>query len=254
MRRLVAVLVMATGCAVAPALADGYTPEWCAANRNQNDIASASCADATWCKAHGTDDRISRIACDPFRSKADAGGLMPHITRTTLDTGPKLTRDETVSPCFADAGCSIETERPGDRKHADADGTMLPPGVAVARLALRGDIEFGYAGVMHVRVALMNAHEGVLWINGKPYGSRQTRLNPTEISTLVDAINRAQFWRLPARGGHMGVADGKMASIEISVPGRRHHVADAVGPRGAVDLSVLVNASTPIVFAHWKGI
>jgi hypothetical protein len=255
MRWAAAALVMAAAFAAAPAFADGYSPEWCAANRDTDQTSRMMCADVPWCAAHWNDDRLTRMYCDPFRSKADNTLPMPHMTRATLDAGPKLTREETVSMCFAGAGCGLNPPHLlGTKPVVDNDETMLPPGVTAARLALRGDIEFGTAGIMHVRIALMNGREGVLWINGAAYGSRQTRLSPAEIGTLVEAINRAQFWRLPARGGHMGPADGMLASIEISVPGRQHHVTDAVNPRGGVDLSALAGAIIPIVFAHWKGI
>lgn len=255
MKGMAAGLVMAAACAAVPAMADGYSPQWCAQNRNQDVATRDLCADVPWCSAHWNDDRHTRIACDPFRSKADATLPMPRMTRATLDMGPKLSREETVSMCFAGAGCGFaRPPREGERAAPDSDETMLPPGVSGARLALRGDIEFGTAGIMHVRIALRNGREGVLWIAGKAYDARQTRLSPAEIGSLVDAINRSQFWRLPEKGGHTGPADGMMASVEISVPGRQHHVTDFVGWHDAVDLSVLVNAITPIVFAHWKGI
>jgi hypothetical protein len=255
MRPVAAALVTVAVCAAVPAFAQELTPQWCAENRDQNITTRSLCADASWCKTHWNDDRISRIACDPFRSKADVGLPMPQMSRAALDMGRMLSREETISLCFAGAGCDINPPHLlGTKPVVDEDETMLPPGVTAARLALRGDIEFGTAGVMHVRIALVNGREGVLWINGEDYGYRQTRLSPAEISTLMDALNRSQFWRLPVQGGHMGAADGMMASIEISVPGRQHHVTDMVGQRGAMDLSVLANAITPIVFAHWKGI
>jgi len=255
MNRLAAVLAMGCACAAAPAWADGYSPEWCAANRDNDRMSRLNCADAPWCKAHWNDDRETRVACDAFRSKADASLPMPHMTRATLDMGPKLTRGEAMSRCFAGQECGLgQPYLVGRKPREDTDETMLPPGVPGARLALRGDIAFGNLPIMHVRIALMNGREGVLWINGSPYGPHQARLGPAEISSVVDAINRSQFWRLPAHGGHMSPADGMISSIEIAVPGRRRHVTDSTNPKGGVDLSVLTHAITPIVFAHWKGI
>jgi hypothetical protein len=45
---------------------------WCDASLIENkDQAFDYCANRDWCAAHGNDDRITRIYCDPFRSRAD---------------------------------------------------------------------------------------------------------------------------------------------------------------------------------------
>ena len=67
-------------------------------------------------------------------------------------------------------------------------------------------------------------------------------------------MNRSDFWRLPPALSHSGAADGEYANVEVTVPGWRNHVGDAIGDGDAVDSSTLVNALSEIIARHWKNV
>jgi hypothetical protein len=96
----------------------------------------------------------------------------------------------------------------------------------------------------------------VTW-NNNGNGPRQTesvRLKPTEIDHIIAALNKSDFWRLPHEPHHMGAADGEVAAAEVSVAGRKNHVFDFIGDSEAVDSSVLVNAISVVIHAHWNNV
>jgi hypothetical protein len=128
-----------------------------------------------------------------------------------------------------------------------------------ARLALTAHIAVWTFPLTVVKVGIAAGGRGVMaltWnLNGTgPRRTETIRLNSYEVDHLLSALNRSSFWRLPYDGHHMGVADGEVATVEVSMPGRRHHVTDSIGPEDGVDLTVLVNEISRIVAHHWKDV
>lgn len=249
------------------ALADNA--EWCTLHRNESLQTRGMCADKAWCAAHWNDDRISRIACDPFKSNANLKAPALDLDLTNLADTPLLNAAEMLSECWerglsgyrskSHSACQIVPVLQGERPDRDNDLRLLPPGMNEARLALRADFVFGWLPVMHVRIGLLSPDSGTIWVNtARSSGPRQTRtarLTRAEIGKIIGALDRSQFWQLPEEGGHQPVPDGEGASIEVSISGHKHHVLDAVDPApGAVDLSILARATTTIIFARWKDI
>src|SRR5437763_13733461 len=72
---------------------------WCAESRYQNNSNRTLCADRTWCVAHFNDDWLSRLACDPFRTKADKTLQRWALSAAALDTAPLLDISEQRSSC-----------------------------------------------------------------------------------------------------------------------------------------------------------
>jgi hypothetical protein len=96
----------------------------------------------------------------------------------------------------------------------------------------------------------------VTW-NRNGTGAREThsaRLSPAEITQILVALNRSDFWRLPHQPGHIGPTDSEVARVDAIVPGWRNHVTDSIGDADAVDSSVLVNALSEIIAKHWKDV
>lgn len=247
------------------ALPSGYArehPKECAEARAKNTDWRFTCADRPWCAVHKNDDRKSRIACDPYISEANPRLPSITVTRGWLDASRDLTEAEVRTECEPpdtskkDKVCALS-----DMRHsADVmDGRLLPKEMKTARLGLRADIAVYVFPVTVVRLGI--AAGGVGWIettwnlNGNgPRETHSARLNPAEIDQLLAALNRSDFWRLPHQGRHMGVTDGEVAALEVSVPGWKDEAMDTIGDSDAVDLSVLANAISAIIRAHWRNV
>jgi hypothetical protein len=208
------------------------------------------------CEAHVNDDERSRTACDPYISKADRKRPSVTISRAWLDAARDLTERETMSRCQRPALIVYPEGSPPPRFDLV---TMLPAGMKTAKLALCGNISIGMFAPTIVKVGIGSggaAGMEVTW-NRNGTGPRETHsvpLNPAEVTQLLIALNRSDFWRLPTGPSHSGAADGEMANVEVVVPGWRNNVGDAIGFDDAVDSSVLVNALSKIIARHWKNV
>ena len=208
----------------------------------------STCASRAFCDAHRNDDRMSRIACDPYVSKADRSRASVTISRAFLDSARDLTGQETFFVC-----------QPFLAMGSPPPGTMLPAKMKTARLAVCAAISVWTFPPTIVKVGIGPAGTGMLEVswsrNGT--GARVTdslRLSPAEVTQILVALNRSDFWRLPHEPGHLGVADGEIATVEATLPGRSNHVMDAIGDGEAVDSSILVNALSEIIASHWKNV
>jgi hypothetical protein len=126
-------------------------------------------------------------------------------------------------------------------------------------LALRADIAVYVFPITVAKIALASGHSGVLSLtwSGNGNGPRRVEtlaLKQEEIDRLLAAMNRADFWRLPHQGGHVGPADGVVATVEVAASGHKNNVTDAIGDSEAVDLSILVRTISAIIGAHWKNV
>ena len=236
-------------------------PEECADARAKSSDWRLTCVDRAWCAQHRNDDPKNRIACDPYESRAIA--ILPSVTVTQgwLNAARDLTDAETRIGCGPDQShrdktCSMSWLRGEAGK---SDDRLLPNEMKAARLALRADISVYVFQPTVVRLGVGGG--GTAWIevtwNLNGNGPRQTqsaRLNPAEIDHLLAALNRSNFWRLPHEGHHLGPTDGELAAVEVSVPGWKNEAMDAIGDADAVDLSVLVNAISTIIHAHWRDV
>lgn len=235
---------------------------WCDASlADDKDKAFEYCANRDWCAAHGNDDRITRISCDPFRSRADLGQPAVKVSAAGLDAGRDLNDVETQSFCFdlvhASDGCGVGAGV--NSRNIKPDWELLPPGMKTARLALVAHIAVWTFPVTVVKIGIGAGGKAVMSLtqNVNGTGPRRTetlRLSGYEVDHLLAALNRSDFWRLPHRGGHVGPTDGEAATVEVSISGRRNHVSDSIGPADGVDLTVLVNEITRIVARHWKDV
>ena len=241
-------------------------PSYCAELAvRHDDYARSQCVTRAWCSQHWNDDRITRITCDPMRSRADRRLPAPHISASSLASLPDLSETGTRSECSTSSlfpnkiGCGLMQGSDASSVLSNVDDNLLPQGVRAVKLALRAYISLGPFPTTVVKIGLQSGNSGVMsvtWnINGK--GSRQTksaRLKPPEINQILAAIDKSDFWRLPHEPYHMGPADGELAEVEVSIGGRKNHVVDAIGDSEAVDSSVLVNAISEIIRAHWKNV
>jgi hypothetical protein len=234
---------------------------WCDANLPTDQFAREQCVNRDWCDAHWNDDRVTRITCDPFRSRADFSQPSVKVSIASLDAGRDLSDAEIGSTICLDEihdfYCSDPVllkdvlKRPAIR--------LLPPGMKTARLALAAVILLGQFPATVVKIGIGAAGQGVMsltWnLNGKgPRRTETIRLGGYEVDHLLAALNRSSFWQMPHNPRHQGVADGEIATVEVSVPERRNHVTDVIGPDDAVDLSVLVNEIGMIIGHHWKDV
>jgi hypothetical protein len=271
MRQGLVCLVFAVGLASAgrvAAMPSSYVrehPAWCAANRPTSEFARTQCADHRWCAAHWDDDRITRITCDPYRSQADHRMPSRNISVASLAASRDINASEEISDCLGlstnmlGVGCGLMGRSRSGGLAEENNPNMTPMGMNSARLALRAHISLGPFPVTVVKVGIVSGGSGLMSVtaNANGNGPRQThvvRLRPDEVDHLMAALNRSQFWRLPVEPRHQGVADGEVASVEVSIPGMKHHVTDSIGSGDAVDLSVLVNALSVIIAGHWHDV
>jgi hypothetical protein len=239
-------------------------PAWCTANRQTDQFARTQCTDRRWCCAHWNDDRTTRIACDPYLSKADKRLPSPNVSVASLAASRDINVSEDISDCLGlstnifSFGCGLMGRpRPGGLAEDD-NPSMTPTGMKSARLALRAHVSLGPFPITVIKIGIASGGSGLMSVtanaNGNGRRTRVVRLTSNEIDHLIAALNASQFWRLPAEPRHQGPADGKLASVEVSIPGLKHHVPDSIGDSDAVDLSILVNALSVIVARHWHDV
>jgi hypothetical protein len=236
-------------------------PDYCAEAWAQKNDGRTYCGSRAFCAKHKDDDRISRMVCDPYVSKADPHHPSLAIDQHWLSTVRALNETEMNSVCDRvttriDERCSLAIIKKPD---GEPDYRLLPPQMKGARLGLRADITLGPFPVTVVRLGITDGTHGWLELrwnqNGNgPCTNRTIPLTPAEIDSLLAAMNRSDFWRLPPKYSHMGAADGEIAMVEVSVPGWNAHVMDSIGDSDAVDLSVLVNAISQVIHDHWKNV
>ena len=244
---------------------DPYSPEdhtaWCAANVHAAPVILAqNCRSRSWCAVHGNDNQIMHKACEPWRSHADPNLPAVKVSAASLDAGRELTYAETQSFCFdvmdAHDGCGVG--QVAASKGIKPDWELLPPGIRTARLAMAAHIGLWIFPPTVVKIEIGAGGKGTMSLNwGPERGSRRTetiRLSSYEVDHLLAALNRSSFWQLPHQDIHEAVADGEVATVEVSMPGRRNRVTDFIGPRGAVDLSVLVQEIGYVISHHWKDV
>lgn len=242
-----------------------YAPQdhsaWCAANPKADPVTLAvNCRGRSWCSAHGNDNRIMHQACEPWRSHASPNMPAVKVSAASLDAGRDLTDVETQSFCFdvkdAPDGCGVGGVAAS--KGIKPDFELLPQGMKTARLAMVAHISLGFFGSTVVKIGIGSGGRGVMSLNwSSGHGRRRAvtiRLNSFEADHLLAALNRSSFWQLPYQDVHEGVSDGEVATVEVSIPGRRNHVTDFIGPPDAVDLSVLVQEIAHIISLHWKDV
>jgi hypothetical protein len=214
------------------------------------------CGSRQFCTVHRNDDRISGFVCDPYVSKADRKLDSITITQAWLATARDLNALEMLARCQP---YILPTDRGVLRKNETGFGDILPDRMKIGRLGLCAAISFGPFPTTIVKVGIGAAGQGwmeVTW-NRNRTGAREThilRLNPAEIDHLLVAVTRSDFWRLPHRGGHLGAADGEMATVNVAVAGWTNHVTDAVGDPDAADVSILVNTLSEIIGKHWHDV
>lgn len=234
----------------------------CAEAWAKRDDNRAICGSRDFCAAHRNDDRISRIVCDPYESKADRKLDSIMLSGAWLDAARNLKDMEPWSQCVASDvrdlhPCAMVAY---SLKKLDATGdSLLPAGMKNAKLALRAHIQLYNFPVTVVRLGIGAGRVGVMEVtwNRNANGRREThsvRLDPSEIDRLLVAINRSDFWRLPYQGQHMGPTDGELAAVELSVAGWKGHVRDIIGDADATDLSILVNELTRMIKSHWTDV
>ena len=226
-----------------------------------------------WCDAHWNDDRTTRIECDPTRSKANLKLPHPTVSIASLRAGPDLTPAEARAECLGsntkllgEFGCALMRWQGKGGKATDLDDNLLPPGVKTAKLALRAHIAIYLFKMTVVKVGIDGGQRGemaVSWnvpsVVGRELRSGRRKsetihLTNAEIEQIVTALNASLFWQLPDEPRHEGAADGELASVEVSIPGWRHHVLDPIGDSEAVDLSILVNALSTVIHNHLPGV
>jgi hypothetical protein len=229
-------------------------PAECATAWAQKTGERSLCGSRQFCTAHRNDDRISRLVCDPYVSKADRRLDSITISQAWLATARDLNALEMLVRCQP---YIIPTDRGALRKTETGFGDILPDRIKTARLGLCAAISLGPFPTSIVKIGIGAAGQGwmeVTW-NRNGTGARETqgiRLNPAEIDHLLVAVNRSDFWRLPHQGGHLGVFE--MATVNVAVAGWTNHVTDAVGDPDAVDVSVLVNTLSEIIGKHWHDV
>jgi hypothetical protein len=230
-------------------------PAECAQAWAKTTDARVDCGSRVFCEAHVNDDERSRTACDPYISKADRKRPSVTISRAWLDAARDLTERETMSRCQP-ALVIYPVGSPPPKPHPV---TMLPAGMKTAKLALCANISVGMFPPTIVKIGIGSGDAARMEVSWKTNGTgpREThsvQMNPAEVTQLLIAVNRSDFWRLPPALSHSGAADGEYANVEVTVPGWRNHVGDAIGDGDAVDSSTLVNALSEIIARHWKNV
>jgi hypothetical protein len=261
-----AVVLMAGVALVAPAHAmPGRQTDlaWCAAHPDTKDPQwRQSCVTRAWCAAHWNEDWITRISCDPMRSRADR--KLPRIILSPggLAASRDLNEVEThldCTPPFHSRSASLcawgSLRLPVDEK----DDRLLPPGMTKAKLGLYARIAVWTFPITVVRLGIASADTGTITLswnrNGNgPRATESAKLDAREIARLIAALNASDFWRSPHEPMHMGATDGEVATVAVGIAGRQNQVNDVIGDSEAVDLSILVNALSTIIRNHWQNV
>ena len=235
---------------------------WCAANPDDKSPQwQAMCATRVWCAAHGNQDRITRISCDPMRTRAvqskprimlDPQALPRDLTavETHLDCSPPFhSREEALCSWAGIVRLPV----------GEKDDSLLPPGMKTAKLGLYASLSVYVFPPTVVRLGIASADAGTITVswadNGNgPRVTRSAALNASEIEALIAALDESDFWRSPHDPRHEGVADGEVALVAVGMAGRQNQVFDSVGGSEAVDLSILVHALGRIIGAHWRNV
>lgn len=256
---LAAALAFPAGVAAMPFSYYREHKAWCDANMGDKDHPQWLCANRAWCNAHWNDDRITRLECDPFRSKLDLSMPAIKVSTASLDAGRDLTKAETQASICLDEANGMDCRGSFKRILAHRGGRLLPPGIKTARLALAARLSVYTFPDTVVKVGIGAGGKGMIsltWnVNGN--GPRRTETIPlsgTEVDQLLAALNRSDFWRLPEKPRHLGPADGESAMVEVTMSSHRADVTDSIGPEDGVDLTVLVNEISRIIARHWKNV
>ena len=227
-------------------------PDYCAEAWANKTMARSYCASAAFCAQHGNDDRISRIECDAYVSKADGSLETVTLSHAWLKTAGDVAEVDTLFPCRHPAFMAL-----ADRGLPEDQGGMLPAQMKTAKLGICAAISVWTFPVTIVKAGIGADGTGMMEVtwNRNGTGPREThsvKLSPDETTRLLIAVNRSDFWRLPHLGGHPGVTDGEVATVEAAIAGRKNRVTDAIGDSDAVDVSFLVNALNEIIAKHWQ--
>jgi len=236
---------------------------WCAAHPDTSDPGwRQSCVTRAWCAAHWNEDRITRITCDPMRSRADQ--KLPRVTLSPagLAASHDLSEAEThvdCTPPFHSRDASLCAWGPMRLPVGEKDDSLLPPGMKMAKLGLYAQMAVWTFPITVVRLGIASANSGTITLswnrNGNgPRATESATLNAREIAQLIAALNESDFWRLPHEPRHMGPTDGEIATVAAGIAGRQNQVNDSIGDSEAVDLSILVNALSTIIRNHWQNV
>lgn len=240
----------------ASALPSSYArehPADCAEAWAKKTNARGICASAEFCAQHGNVDRFSRIACDPYISKADRKLETVTLSHAWLKTAGDIAEVDTLYPCHA------PYQSPADRGLPEDKGGMLPAQMKTAKLGLCAAIWVGWFPTSIVKAGIDANGTGMMEVtwNRNSNGPREThsvKLSLAETTRLLIAINRSDFWRLAHGPSHYGVTDGEGAVVEAAIAGHRNRVTDMIGDSDAVDVSILVNALSEIIAKHWHDV
>lgn len=253
-----AVLAFPAGAAAMPFSYYREHKSWCD-GLPQAQFATSPCVNRGWCDAHWNDDRITRMSCDPFRSKLDLSMPAIKVSTASLDAGRDLTKAETEASICLDEANGMDCRGPFKANFARRGGRMLPPGMKTARLALAARLWAWVFPDTVVKIGVGAGGKGVMSLTwnvngGGPRRTETVHLSADEVDHLLAALNRSDFWRLPEKPQHLGVTDGEGAIVEVTMSGHRADVTDSVGPEDGVDLTVLVNEINRVIARHWKDV
>jgi len=254
-------LVLSAAASAFPTSYAREHPAACAEAWAKQDGNRYACGSRDFCAAHKNDDRIGRMICDAYVSRADPKLDSITLSGALLDTARNLREEDTRSECQGVASresrsCEMVTWMRRTAGGGSGNG-LLPGGMKTAKLALRADIQVYTFPVTVVRLGIGPGRVGVMEVtwsrNG--HGPREThraRLTQGEIDRLLAAVNRSDFWRLPHQASHLGSTGGEAATVDLSVAGWKEHVNDIIGDAEAADLSILVNELIPMIKSRWK--
>jgi len=227
---------------------------YCAEAWAQKTNARSLCASAAFCAQHRNDDRISRLECDPYVSKADSKLETVTLSHAWLKTARDAAETDTLFPCHHPAYLAL-----ADRGLPEDRGGLLPAQMKTARLALCAAISVWTFPTTIVKAGINSDGMGMMEVtwNRNGTGPREThsvKLSLDDTTRLMIAVNRSDFWRLPYQGRHLGFTGGSGAVVELSVAGRKKQMADLIGDDEAADLSILVNQLSRMIKSRWRDV
>ena len=228
-------------------------PAECAEAWAKKTNARGICFSAALCAAHRNDDPLARVICNPYDSKADRTLETVTLSHAWLKTAGDAAEVDTLFPCRHPGYLAA----PAYRNLPEHKVGMLPAQMKTAKLGLCAAISVWTFPVTIVKAGIGADGTGVMevtWnLNGTgPRETHSVKLSLDDTTRLLIAMNRSDFWRLPHLGGHPGVTDGEVATVEAAIAGRKNRVTDAIGDSDAVDVSFLVNALNEIIAKHWQ--